>query len=280
MKEIDLRLADRRVLHVYDSAPGDDGRLAVVWHHATPHLGVPPIPLFEAGDWLGIRWVSFDRPGYGRSTANPDRTVSSVIDDLTAVVDTLGIGTFAVMGYSGGGSYALATAAILRHRIEALVALAPLAPHYADALDWYDGMLPTRVASFRAAAQGRAAKLAYETLEGAADPELTRADAETLFGPWAWLSSVSGNAAMPNGLDGLVDDDCSYVAPWQCDLQEIACASLLVHGRRDHLVPSAHSQWLASQIRPATLRLSAADSHVSVINHAEDGLEWIRDQTG
>ena len=72
MDEMDLRLADGRTLHVYDSAPGDDGRLAVVWHHGTPDLGVPPEPLNEAGEWLGIRWTSFDRPGYGARRRPPD----------------------------------------------------------------------------------------------------------------------------------------------------------------------------------------------------------------
>jgi hypothetical protein len=30
MDETDLRLADGRTLHVYDTAPGDDGRLALI----------------------------------------------------------------------------------------------------------------------------------------------------------------------------------------------------------------------------------------------------------
>src|SRR5262249_30464607 len=116
MDEKDLRLTDGRTLHVYDSALGDDARLPVVWHHGTPNLGFPPEPLFEAGEWLGIRWIGFDRPGYGGSTADPGRTVASVTADLTTVLDSLGVGTFALMGYSGGGTFALGAAAILGSR--------------------------------------------------------------------------------------------------------------------------------------------------------------------
>jgi pimeloyl-ACP methyl ester carboxylesterase len=47
--EIDLELPDGRTLHVYDTA-GEDGRLAVLWHHGTPNLGPPPAPLFPAAD--------------------------------------------------------------------------------------------------------------------------------------------------------------------------------------------------------------------------------------
>jgi pimeloyl-ACP methyl ester carboxylesterase len=57
----------------------------------TPNVGAPPEPLFAAADRLGLRWVSFDRPGYGGSTVAPGRTVSSVAGDVAAVADALGI---------------------------------------------------------------------------------------------------------------------------------------------------------------------------------------------
>ena len=66
--ETDVELPGGRTLHVYDTT-GMDGRLAVLWHHGTPNLGPPPEPLFPAADRLGIRWVSYDRPGYGGSTS-------------------------------------------------------------------------------------------------------------------------------------------------------------------------------------------------------------------
>jgi pimeloyl-ACP methyl ester carboxylesterase len=57
---MDLRLGERR-LRVYDVGDG----VPVFWHHGTPNLGLPPEPLFRPG----VRWVSYDRPGYGGSTA-------------------------------------------------------------------------------------------------------------------------------------------------------------------------------------------------------------------
>jgi pimeloyl-ACP methyl ester carboxylesterase len=74
--ETDVELPDGRTLHVYDTA-GEDGRLAVLWHHGTPNLDPPPEPLFPAADRLGIRWVSHDRPGYGGSTPHPGRDLAS-----------------------------------------------------------------------------------------------------------------------------------------------------------------------------------------------------------
>lgn len=280
MNEMDLRLADGRTLHVYDTAPGDDARLAVFWHHGTPNLGAPPEPLFEAAEWLGIRWISFDRPGYGGSTAHPGRTMASVATDLTTVADHLGIGSFALTGYSGGGSYALGAAAILGHRVQAVTTFAAIAPYDADGLDWYDGMIPSGVASLRAAAAGRETKLAHEQSGAEYDPEFTAADLAMFDGPWGWLGSVAGGKSMPEGPDGLVDDDCSYVLPWGCDPAAITAPTLLCHGQDDRIVPSPHGRWLAGSISTAALRLYPDDSHISVLAHAESGLEWIREQTG
>jgi pimeloyl-ACP methyl ester carboxylesterase len=280
VNEFEVPLADGRVLHTYDTAPGDDGRLAVVWHHGTPNLGAPPAPLFEAGDWLGIRWVSFDRPGYGGSTAAPGRTMASVAADLTTVLDTLGIESIALMGYSGGGSYALGSAAVLGDRVEAVATFAAIAPYGAAGLDWYDGMIASGLASLQAAAKGRDAKVRHESSGVEYDPEFTATDIAMFDGPWRWLGSVAGDRAMPNGPDGLIDDDCSYTVPWGCDPTTITAPTLLVHGTADGIIPCSHGRWLAEHIENAELQLKPDDSHISVLAHAESALEWIRERTG
>jgi pimeloyl-ACP methyl ester carboxylesterase len=280
MEELDFRLADGRVLHGYDSAPGDDARLAVVWHHGTPNLGVPPAPLFEAGEWLGIRWIAVDRPGYGGSAPAPGRTMASGAADLTAVLDTLGIGTCALMGYSGGGSYALGAAAVLGDRVEAVATFAAIAPYDADGLDWYDGMIASGRASLEAAAAGRAAKVRHESSGTEYDPEFTESDLAMFDGPWGWLGSVAGERSMPNGPDGLIDDDCSYTAGWGCDPATITAPVLLAHGSDDGVIPCAHGRWLAAALPAAELVVLPDAGHIAVLAHAEPALEWIREQTG
>src|ERR687897_552183 len=110
--QTDLELGDGRTLHAYDTGANDaNGRLAVFWHHGSPNIGAPPEPLFSVADRLGIRWVSYDRPGYGGSTPRPDRDVASAAADACAVADALSIERFALMGHSSGGSHAPAGAA-------------------------------------------------------------------------------------------------------------------------------------------------------------------------
>lgn len=113
--ETDLALSGGRTLHVYDTAgDGGEDRLTVFWHHGTPNLGPPPEPLFPAADRLGIRWVSYDRLGYGGSTPRPGRDLASAATDVAGIGDALGIGRFA--GHSGGSNHALASGAPLPAR--------------------------------------------------------------------------------------------------------------------------------------------------------------------
>jgi pimeloyl-ACP methyl ester carboxylesterase len=56
----------------------------------------------------GIRLISVDRPGIGLSDPKPGRTVADWANDIAELRDQLGIDTFAAMGWSMGGQYALA----------------------------------------------------------------------------------------------------------------------------------------------------------------------------
>lgn len=58
--------------------------------------------------------VTFDRLGYGRSSAQPGRTILSVADDAIAVADAMGWQRLSVLGVSGGGPHALAVGMRLR----------------------------------------------------------------------------------------------------------------------------------------------------------------------
>jgi pimeloyl-ACP methyl ester carboxylesterase len=91
--EFDLKLDDGRTLHAYDT--GGDGT-PVVWFHGTPNLGAPPVPLMREG----IRWISYDRPGYGGSTSADDRPVGAAATDISHIADALGLTQFAVFGHS------------------------------------------------------------------------------------------------------------------------------------------------------------------------------------
>ena len=112
---VDLTRDDGRTLRVYEAGAG----FPVFWHHGTPNVGAPPEPLFAPG----IRWVSYDRPGYGGSTRNPGRNVADCTADVAAICDALAIDRFCAWGVSGGGPHVVATAALLAERCVAVASL-------------------------------------------------------------------------------------------------------------------------------------------------------------
>ena len=273
--ELDLTLPDGATLHVYDTAVGV---LPLLWHHGTPNTGAPPVPLFEAAERLGLRWVSWDRPGYGGSSPSPDRPVSSAATYAEAAADALGLDRFAVMGHSGGGPHALACAALLPDRVVAAVAGASLAPYDAVGLGYTDGMCASGVAALLSSAAGRPAKEAHEAAHGEEyDPEFTPADLGVLAGEWGWFGSVV-EAAAASGRAPAIDDDLAYVRPWGFDPAAISAPTLLLHGTADRIVPMAHSRWLAARIPHAELRVGEGDGHLSIMRAAVGALEWVAAQ--
>jgi pimeloyl-ACP methyl ester carboxylesterase len=81
----------------------------------------------------GVRLVAVDRPGYGISTPHPRQTFVSVADDLAQLGDSLRLDRFAVLGVSGGGSYAYAAAYALPDRVSrALVVSGAVPPTRAE----------------------------------------------------------------------------------------------------------------------------------------------------
>src|SRR5579859_5832331 len=281
--EADVYLPDGRVLRAYDTREGgidgpgsSDASVPVFWLHGSPNVGSPPEPLFAAAAANGLRWVSYDRPGYGGSSPHDGRTVASAAADMAAIADALGIGRFAVFGHSGGGPHALACAALLPERVIAAVSVSAPAPFDADGLDWFAGWSPGIAAENRAAAGGRAA---LEAHWAAAEPEdmgafFTRNDIAALSGSWSWLAGVT-DQAMRQGREGFLEDAVAGAQPRGFRPEDIGVPVLIMHGAEDKMVPCAHGEWLAARCPAAELRIVPDAGHITVLDSAPEALSWL-----
>jgi pimeloyl-ACP methyl ester carboxylesterase len=272
LSERDIRLPDGRTLHMYDA--GGDG-LPVVWLHGTPNLGPPPRPLFSAAARLGVRWLGYDRPGYGGSTPQRGRQIGSAASDVAAIADAVGARRFGVVGHSGGAPHALACAALLPDRVVAAVAISGLAPYGSAGLDWFAGMAPAGVASLTAATRGREAKEAFEA-DPPEEPDIgfTPGDWAALSGDWAWMIEVVEGAQRSGG-SGAMDDDLATVGPWGFDPADVKVPVLVVHGDADRMVPPGHGAWLAGQIAGSQRWSRPGEGHITVLRSGEAALEWL-----
>ena len=66
---------------------------------------------------MNISIIGVDRPGFGLSAYKPGRKILDWPNDVSELADTLRIEEFAVVGFSGGGPYALACAYKISERL-------------------------------------------------------------------------------------------------------------------------------------------------------------------
>ncbi len=121
-----LVLPDGRRLAYVDGGPRD-GR-PVVHLHGGGHSRLTRHPDARLLDAAGVRCITVDRPGIGRSDPQPGRMIADWGPDVEALADGLGLGRLVVSGHSMGGPFAVAAAAHLGDRVERLVLAGGLPP--------------------------------------------------------------------------------------------------------------------------------------------------------
>ena len=244
---------------------------------------------------LGIRLISYDRPGYGRSDQHRGRSVADAAADVRTIADHLGIDAFSVVGRSGGAPHALACAALLGGRIRSVASLVGLAPPDAADLDWYGGMTDSNTAAFGQVEPDldRVIDMLRERAEQIRDdpdlllrllqPELTDQD-HRVVGEVAiqQLLTETYAEACRHGAQGWIDDTIALRSPWRFELTAIDVPVLIWHGQDDVFSPVSHARWLADHIRggregarvAVTIEHNAA--HFDAFGMVPDVLVWIK----
>jgi pimeloyl-ACP methyl ester carboxylesterase len=287
MEEHEVATQDGRVLKVLED--GDRvGRPVLV------HNGMPSSRLLFASDVrsaqrLGIRLISYDRPGYGGSTRRPGRSVADCAEDVRAIATALDIDRLAVWGISGGGPHAIACAAVLPDLVMSVAVLASVAPWGAEGLDYFAGTGEWNVeqvslmledpAAARAKCEDNRVQMLTQTL-----PELMEflktllapVDAAALTGELGQYVIDATRSGMATSSDGWWDDGLAILEPWGFEFGSIRIPVLLLHGRHDRFVPFAHGEWLARTIPGVEARLTDDDGHLTLTTHHLDEVHsWL-----
>jgi pimeloyl-ACP methyl ester carboxylesterase len=101
---------------------GESAGAPVLYFHGIPgsRLDFTCERCDEALRTAGVRFIGVDRPGFGLSDPKPGRGHADWPADVSSLADSLGLDRFAVLGYSRGGRYALACAALIPERLTAV----------------------------------------------------------------------------------------------------------------------------------------------------------------
>jgi pimeloyl-ACP methyl ester carboxylesterase len=278
---------DGRTLCV--EAGGDPAGRPVLVHGGTPNSRHLAKPWLQDAEQRGIHLISYDRPGYGGSTAQPGRSVADCVNDVRTIAAAFAIDRLAVWGISGGGPHALACAALLPDLVSAVASLAAIGPYGAPGLDFFSGMGQANADDIHlffddpAAARDKSHKDRDETLTRTPESVfegltslLSPVDAAALTYDFASFLVGCAKDGLAPGDQGWWDDGCAHLAPWGFRLDAIQIPVQLWHGAHDQFVPPQHGQWLAQHIPGVDAHLTDTDGHLTLaVNRVPEVHEWL-----
>ena len=257
-----VRLPDGRRLGYAEAGP-TDGR-PLLYFHGIPGSRLEPPPGTDLLSAMGVRLIALERPGYGGSTPQPGRRLTDWPADVEACADRLGLGAFAVLGFSGGGPYALACAHAMPQRVKATVLVSSPAPYAAL------GQIPARLALFelardaphqaRALLQGQAGT--GEQLWGLMRGAMGEAEGRVMGEP-AVVALYRRNLdeAARQGVEGMVQDMALIAGDWGFAVSEVAAPVALWHGLEDGLTPPSMGRYLAETLPNCQGRFLPGEGH-------------------
>ncbi len=279
-----LTLPDGRALEIEVSGP--DRGPVLLFLHGTPGASHQLGALADAAAGHGHRLVTFSRAGYGASSRRAGRSVADDPSDVAAVLDHLGTEACVVAGWSGGGPHALACGARLADRVRAVTVVAGVAPYDAEGLDFLAGMGEDNIEEFGLTVKGEPAlrgfldsareeflSMTAGQVEASLDTLLPDVDRGSITGAFADYLATEFRQAVSVSMDGWVDDDLAFAAPWGFALSDVTVPTYLWQGSEDLMVPFAHGEWLVGRIPGVTSHLEQGEGHLTILLGALD--RWV-----
>jgi pimeloyl-ACP methyl ester carboxylesterase len=266
---------------------GDPDGFPLVYFHGTPGSRLDLAFGDEQVAAAGVRVISFDRPGYGGSTAGPFGLLS-VADDVLRIADQLGVAQFAPVGFSGGGPFALATGLVGGARVTRIGVASGAGPFQQvpgalDELSEIDARAaallpdnPTEAAvifasyfepTLSAISQGDDAVRAHF------EPVLSARDKELFADPRLGGSLIASiREGLRHGAEGAAWDNVAWVGAWEIDPATISTPALLWYGDEDRMAAPPHAHWLDDHLPEARLVMRPGEGHFGFFEHLPEML--------
>lgn len=261
---------------------GDPQGAPLFFFHGWPSEGSTGVLLDSASRKLHLHVFAPDRPGIGRSDPKPNRTLADWPADVRAIAAHYALRKFAVLGISGGGPYALATARAMPGSVTSTIIVSGVPPlddprdietlpsGYRRLMRGQSSHPETMRAEFRALRPLLShvvpnAFLYLATLNLPAPDRAAIADSRTaaaVFGGMrrSWASSS----------DGVYEDAVLYASPWNFSVAQIRTPVEFWHGAMDKNFPPELARKLAAKIPGARIHIVPGEGHYSLpVNYAE-----------
>lgn len=282
LRDSTITLADGRRLAYADW--GDPNGKPIFLFHGTPHsrLFCPDEP---ASVEAGVRVITVDRPGVGRSDVLEARGYGDWPADVIALADALDIDHFAVVGWSAGGPYAAACAALIparltgasvvstRHLSQYNVAERPGAYEELDSEDRTEYDLAHKDPA--AAAENFARGYADWVANLQKNPESFIDMSQIPEGDrWFFADKTRARTffdalseSVRQGTEGFRWEMIAGSLPWGFRLDGIPMRVHIWHGEQDPRVPRQHIDFTVNRIPDSVVTIWADAGHWGCVKH-------------
>jgi pimeloyl-ACP methyl ester carboxylesterase len=276
------RLADGRRIGYAEF--GDPDGATVLALHGTPGSRLMFALTDQAACARGLRIVAPERPGYGLSDFRRRTSLAQTAEDMTAFADALGLDRLAIIGVSGGGPFAIASASSMLDRTVLLGLISPVGP-IADCrgrirmsklhrlIFTRIGRSPPAIASFFWSlrslvrlAPGVAYRALMQRVPRSDRLVLARAEVK------ANLQAALREGLRP-GINGARQDLRLFCAPWGLPLEDIDVPTVIWQGSDDPIVPPGAAYHLAETLPNCRLDVIQGGGHYWVFGAFERVLD-------
>ncbi len=265
---------------------GSPRGLAVLGFHGTPGSRFMFRLVHEPARRMGVRIIAPERPGFGLSTYQHNRTLADWAADVAMLANHLGLTQFGVAGISGGGPYAAACAALLPGRVTAAALVSPVGPLCPPEGPETIGasryvtfrLLPRVTPAMRGAfSLGRLMFLnAPDSMYGLIRRRACASDRRILHRPEIRRNLLDGvSEGLRPGIRGVIQEMRIFCRPWNIPFDAVKAPALLWQGTNDRNVPVPASLRLARLIPGCELRRVEGAGHYWIFEHIEEVLKAI-----
>lgn len=259
---------------------GEQEGTPLLLFHGTPGSRLEGRLFERAAQASLVRIIVADRPGYATSSPVRHGRLLGYVADVVALADWLQIDTFAVLGASGGGPFALACAAKIPERVRCcglMSAIGPLAlPHSMDGMIAVNRIMFT-LARFFPALPGllvpRQLTSSMKSLKKYLD-EGSSPLADVPPEVFAQLMADQLEAVRAGG-KGITFDFSILTHQWGFLLEQIQTRVWMWHGAEDHLAPLALARYTASHIPGCVLKVIPGAGHAGTYACADEVLRTL-----
>lgn len=267
---------------------GDPDGRPVFFFHGWPSSRYQGAYLDPHAKARGLRLLAPERPGIGLSDPLPGRRFADWPKDVAAFADALGIGSFPILGVSGGCPYTLACGVQLADRVPriAIICGAPPLGSKADRahMHWVYKTLASH-RGFRRAILPSLIPLTRWMVRRGADrapmswmmKSVPVHDRDALHSIGGWdMVTRSYLEAIRNGPSAILTEGELYLEPWDVRPEDVQVPARFWHGLDDANLPCEVAKRLAARVPNADGRWVEREGHYSIaINLSPEALDWL-----